>query len=363
MTSIVKRKQRHIDISLEKDVQADIGTGFQDIQLVHRCLPEMDLEEVDASTSLFGKNLKAPLIISALTGGTREAKEINKILARVAEEYQIGMGVGSQRIAIEQTGTADTFSIVREMAPHALVFGNLGCPQLSLGWGAEEAEKCIEMVDADALVLHMNSLQESIQIDGDPQYRGVLQGIKELSLILNTPLVMKETGCGIAYEEAEELERAGVEALDISGLGGTSWAAVEYYLAKEAGKDRNAGLGKAFWNWGIPTAISLIEVQSTKMKTIASGGIRNGIDMAKAMTLGADAVGIAQPFLEKANQGYDTLKKYVENLIEELKVVMFLVGASSIEDLKRSAAIIRGPTAEWLRLRGFSPEAYAQKRF
>ena len=357
---IEKRKLRHIRLSLEENVQADIGTGFEDCRLIHRALPEIDLDDVATEIELFGKTLTSPLVVSAITGGTEEAKEINQTLASVVQELGLGIGVGSQRIALEDPSVEHTFSIVREEAPSAMVMANMGCPQLSLGWGVEEARRCVEMIDADALVIHMNPLQEAVQVGGDTNYRGVLEKVGELAGKLDVPVVMKETGCGIAYEEAVKLEQAGVVGLELSGTGGTSWAAVEHHIAREEGKRDQEAIGEALWNWGIPTAVSLVETRkSTGLKIIASGGIRTGAEMAKAMALGADAVGIAGPFLKKAVEGRKALKEHVSNILLEFRTVMFLVGARNMEELRKVPVLVMGKTAEWLRLRGFDPEDYS----
>jgi isopentenyl-diphosphate delta-isomerase len=357
---IEKRKQRHIRLSLEENVQADIGTGFEDVRLIHRALPEIDLADVETGTELFGRRLSSPLIISAITGGTEYAKELNETLATAAEEHGIGIGVGSQRIAIENPSVENTFSVVREKAPTSLVLGNIGCPQLSLGWGVDEARRSVEMVQADALAIHMNPLQEAVQVDGDTNYSGVIEKVREVVEGVDVPVVMKETGCGIAHEEAEKLEKAGVEGLELSGTGGTSWAAVEYHIAKEEGKRDQEHLGEAMWNWGIPTAVSLVETsQSTGLKIIASGGMRTGVEMAKAIAIGAEAVGIARPFLEKAVEGPEALKMHIENILLEFRTAMFLVGARNVTELKRVPVVVMGRTAEWLRLRGFDPEDYS----
>ncbi|UCH57864.1 MAG: type 2 isopentenyl-diphosphate Delta-isomerase [Candidatus Bathyarchaeota archaeon] len=363
MTGIERRKERHLRLSLEENVQADIGTGFEDVRLIHRALPEIDLEEVSMEIELFGKRLVSPLIVSAITGGTEFAKGVNSTLASVVEEHGLGIGVGSQRIALEEPSVEHTFSIVRENAPSSLVMGNIGCPQLSMGWGVEEARRCIDMIQADALAIHMNPLQEAVQVGGEARYRGVLGKVEKLVRELEVPIVMKETGCGIAREDAMNLEAAGVEGLEVSGVGGTSWAAVEHHVARVEGKRDQEAIGEALWNWGIPTAISVMETSaSTDLKIIASGGMRTGVEMAKAIALGADAVGIAGPFLEKAVQGRDALREHIENILLEFRTVMFLVGARDIEELKRARAIILGRTAEWLRLRGFEPKEYAMRK-
>ena len=361
MSGIEKRKQNHIRVSLKENVETDVSTGFQDIRLIHRALPEIDLDEVSTETIFFGKKLAAPLMISAITGGTRKAAKLNEVLAEVAEEKNIGISVGSQRIAVSQPETIPTFSIVREKAPSTFVMGNLGCPQLSLGWGVEEAKKCVEMIEADALALHMNPLQEAVQLDGDTNYSGIYEKIRSLQKI-KKPLVMKETGAGIAWEDAVKMEKAGVSGLEVSGVGGTSWSAVEYHIAKELGKKEMEYLGNALWNWGIPTAISVVETtQKTNLSVISSGGIRTGVDVVKSIALGAELGGLAKPFLEKAVEGSEQLSDYIDNLIREIKVAMFLVGAKNLDSLSNIPVIIMGRTAEWLTLRGFDPRAYVDR--
>jgi isopentenyl-diphosphate delta-isomerase len=354
--SISERKQRHIRISLEENVESKIPTGFRDVNLVHRAIPEIDLRDVDASVELFGKSLSAPIIISAITGGTVEAEKINRILARVVQKTGIGIGVGSQRIAIQQPELEDTFRIVRKEAPDALVIGNIGCPQLSIGWGVEEARRAVDMIEADALAIHMNPLQEAVQIGGDTNFRGLVEKVGTITSSLKVPVIMKETGSGISFEDAVRLEKAGVSGFEISGLGGTSWAAVEHHIAKEVGEKRQEYIGKSLWSWGIPTVCSLIEVRTaSKGKIIASGGLRNGLDIAKSLALGADATGIARPMLQKAIEGEEALEKYVEAIIAEAKICMFLVGARDVTEIRKIPIVVTGWTAEWLRLRGFDP--------
>ncbi len=362
LPSIEERKKRHIEVSLKEDVQTRVGTGLEDVHLIHRCLPELNLEDVRTETELFGHRLSAPFIISAMTGGTEEAARINENLAEAAELLGIGLGVGSQRIALEDPSREYTFRVVREHAPTTLLIGNLGCPQLALGYGVEEARRCVEMIDADALALHMNPLQETIQMGGDTRYRGVLERIREIAEGLDVPVIAKETGSGVAYEEAVLLERAGVEALDVSGVGGTSWSATEHYLARDHGDRLRERLGRTFWDWGIPTAISLVEVKrSTNLTVIASGGIRTGIDMAKAIALGADAVGVAHPLLKYAVKSAESLVGYLRQILLEFRIAMFLVGAGTVRELREVPVVICGRTGEWLRLRGFRPEEFAAR--
>ncbi|MCK5669862.1 type 2 isopentenyl-diphosphate Delta-isomerase [Candidatus Bathyarchaeota archaeon] len=362
MSGIEKRKLRHLRISLEEDVETDISTGFKDVHLIHRALPEIDLDEVSLEASFLGKKLAAPLVISAITGGTDEAKDINAVLAEVAEDRQIGISVGSQRIAVAQPWAVPTFSIVREKAPTTFIMANVGTPQLSLGWGAEEAQKCIDMIEADALALHMNPLQEAVQVDGDTDYRGVYAKIKEISWEISTPLIMKETGAGIAWEDAVKMQEAGASGLEISGVGGTSWSAVEYHIAKEVGKKDMEYLGQALWNWGIPTAVSVVETSNrTDLEIIASGGLRTGVEVVKSIALGASLGGMAKPFLEKAVEGREALAEHVDHIIREIKVVMFLVGAKNVDELGKVPVVILGRTAEWLTRRGFDVDEYVNR--
>lgn len=360
--TIDERKRRHLEVSLRDDVQSMAGPWFQDVQLVHRCLPEMNLGDVSTKTSLFSHHLSAPLIISAITGGTEEGKAINRNLSLAAEELGIGVGVGSQRIAIEDPTRESSFRVVREAAPTALVLGNLGCPQLGMGYGTDEARRCVRMIDADVLALHMNPLQESIQVRGEARYSGILGKIQEIVEGVGVPIVAKETGAGVAFEDAVRLEKTGVIGIDVSGLGGTSWSAVEQRIAMENGDMSKASLGDLFSTWGIRTAVSIVEVKrSTRMTVIASGGVRTGIDMAKAIALGADAVGVAQPLVKPAQESSDRVVETVNGLLAEFRTAMFLTGARNVEELRKVPVVLVGGVAEWLERRGFDPDSYARR--
>jgi len=349
------RKLSHIQICLKKNVMArSVRTGFEDVRLIHRALPEINLGEVNVTTEIFGHKLSVPLIIAAMTGGTAQAAKINSVLAEAAEQLGLGMGVGSQRAAIENSKLTYTFRIVREKAPNAFLIANIGCPQLTRGYGLKEAEAAVKMIKANALAIHMNPLQEAIQAEGETGYRGVLAKIGEICRSISVPVIAKETGAGVAAEDAKVLESVGVKGLDVGGAGGTSWAAVEYYRAMGARNSLHQRLGKTFWDWGIPTAVSLIEVKhSTRLTTIATGGIRTGVDVAKALALGADAVGLALPLLKPSIHGLKTLVTKLQFIIEELKTAMFLVGATEVRDLQKVPVVITGQSAEWLRARGF----------
>ena len=345
---ISDRKLEHLLICENYDVEfKNKTTGFEDIELVHNVLPEVDKNEIDLSTSVFGKKLDSPLFITAITGGHPAAKTINKQLAIAAENNNIALGVGSQRAACEHPELEDTYTVVRENAPNCLLVGNIGAPQLNL------AEKAVEILDADILAIHLNPLQESIQPEGDLDARGYLDLISQITKTVDIPVLAKETGCGISQESAKKLVDAGVDYIDIEGAGGTSWAAVETYRSEDK------YLGEIFWDWGIP--VSTVEVtNAVDVPVISSGGIRTGLEAAKAIALGADAVGMALPFL-KNSSSQEQLNKFINRFNDSLRIAMFLVGASNIEELKQSNLVIRGKTREWLNERGINTKNYSRR--
>lgn len=345
---ISDRKLEHLLICKNYDVNYKKTTGFEDIELIHRALGDINKDEIDISTDVFGKKLESPLFITAITGGHPSAKAINKELAIVAESKKIGLGLGSQRAAIKNPDLIDTYTVVRDYAPNALLLGNIGAPQIELAGDA------VDMLDADILAIHLNLLQESIQPEGDIDATGYIDSISEIVKSIKVPVMVKETGTGIAFEEAIALENAGVSFIDVEGAGGTSWAAVETY------REDDKYLGELFWDWGIPTAVSTAEVvNSVNIPVISSGGIRSGLDAAKAIALGADAVGMALPALQSAYKGQEELVKLVDRFNESLKIAMFLVGAHNLEELKNSNLIIKGETKDWLESRGFDTKKYA----
>jgi isopentenyl-diphosphate delta-isomerase len=361
LAETTRRKAEHIDICLNKNVQArTTRTGFEDIQLIHRALPRTSFEETDISTELFGYELAAPIVVEAMTGGTERASKINESLAKAAENFGIALGIGSQRVALETAQLMPTFKVARDNALHTLLIGNLGAPQIMGADGLENVKTAIHMIHADAFAIHLNSLQETMQPEGDTNFIGVLEQLQTIVSSVNIPIIAKETGAGFAAEEAQLLETIGIQGIDVGGAGGTSWAAVESYRAKMQRDTAQETLGRTFWDWGIPTAISTVEVsQTTQLTVIASGGIRTGIDVAKAIALGADAVGLAIPLLKPALNGQ--LNSVLHTLIKELKIAMFLIGAKSIKELKNSPVVITGKTADWLRSRGFQLRNYAKR--
>jgi isopentenyl-diphosphate delta-isomerase len=357
------RKAEHIRISLDKDVQARIArTGFEDVDFVHRALPEIDRQEIDLSVDIFNHKFAAPLIVGAITGGTHESMEINANIAEAVEDLGLGMGVGSQRAAIENKKLERTFAIARKKAPTAFLIANIGAVQLANGYTSKELKKAVEMIDADAIAVHLNPLQETAQPEGQTNFRGIIDRIRELAKELDTPVIAKETGAGIAAEEAKKLEAAGVKCIDVSGVGGTSWAGVEYYRAKERHNSFQRTLAELFWDWGIPTAVSIVEVsQTVEIPIIASGGIRNGLDAGKALALGASLTSFSQPALRAAVRGLRETRNSLSLLIAELRNCMFLVGADSVQKLRKAPVVISGKTSKWLKTRGFKVNDYAKR--
>lgn len=358
-----RRKADHIRISLGKNVQARTATaGFEDVHFVHRSLPEVNRDEIDLSATAFDHKLRAPVIIGAITGGIDEAIGINATIAQVVEELGLGMGVGSQRAALENHKFERTFAVVRRKAPNAFLIANIGAIQLVNGFGLRQVEKAIRMINADAVAFHLNSVQEAVQPEGQTNFRGILSKISQIAHDLDKPIIAKETGAGIAAEEAQKLEKAGVKGIDVSGVGGTSFAAVEHYRRKSSSNPSVRTLGEVFWDWGIPTVPSIIEVsRSTKVEVIGSGGIRSGVDAAKAVALGSCLASFSQPALRTAIKGLKETTSLISSMIEELRNSMFLAGAKSVNDLHNIPLIVMGKTAEWCKLRGFDVGSYASR--
>jgi len=355
------RKAEHIRICLDEKAQArKATTGFEDVQFVHRALPEVDKAKIDVSTTVFGHKFSAPLIVGAMTGGVAEATRINAAIAESVETLQLGMGLGSQRAAIENPKLAETFSVARKKAPTAFLIANIGGIQLVHGCGVKDVKKAVEMIDANAVAVHLNALHEAVQPEGQTSFKGVLAKICEVAGELDKPVIVKETGAGIAAEDAKKLEKAGVKAIDVGGAGGTSFAAVEYYRSEVSSVQHF--LGEVFWDWGIPTAMSLVETtQTVKIPVVASGGIRSGMDVAKSLALNACLASVCQPALEAAVKGAKATERMLSLLTEELRAVMFLVGAEKVQSLTKTPLVVTGKTAEWLKTRGFNVESYAKR--
>jgi len=330
-----QRKQEHLEIALNKGVEfKEVRSGLDDYQFIHQALPELDLDSVNVSTRLFGKTLSAPLVISSMVGGIDAATRINRNLAQAAQEMGVAMGVGSQRCAVDDPVTASTYA-VRDVAPDILLFANLGAVQLNNGYGVRECHRAVEMIGADALVLHLNPLQEALQLGGNTNFAGLLGKIEQVCHSLPIPVIVKEVGWGISDIVAGKLASAGVAGIDVAGAGGTSWSEIE---GCRAHTKVGANIDRSFASWGIPTAesIEMVKRSAPEVTLVASGGIRTGLDVAKAIALGADAASIGLPLLKAANISADAVATFLREIIEELRFSMFCIGARNLGQLRDS---------------------------
>lgn len=335
-----RRKEEHLRINLQQDVQfREVTTGLENYRFIHQALPEIDAAAIDLSTTLFGKRLKAPLIISSMVGGIEPSRRINRNLAQAAQAMAVAMGVGSQRPAIDAPELAPTYQ-VRDVAPDVLLFANLGAIQLNCGYSIAECQQAVEMIGADALILHLNPLQEALQHDGNTNFAGLLNKIKQVCRGVSVPIIVKEVGWGISESVARKLAEAGVAGIEVAGAGGTSWSEVERYRAHtETGNN----VAATFASWGIPTAesIEMVRRSAPGLTLIASGGIRTGLDVAKAIALGADAAGIAAPLLRAADVSAEAVMAALQEVIEELRISMFCVGAANLKELMNSPFLVK----------------------
>ncbi len=356
------RKIDHIRICLDNPVESE-GTeprAFDDLVLVHKALPEIDEADIDTSCRFLGKELSAPLMICAMTGGHPSVKKINENLAIAASELGIAMGVGSQRAALEDGSLKDSFSVVRDAAPDIPLVGNIGAVQLKRS-GPGIIDQLAEMIDADAIAVHLNFLQESIQPEGDRDACGVIQAIGEAAKG-HVPIIVKETGAGISRETASCLAQAGVKIIDVSGQGGLSWSGVETYRAAELGDDGLEEMGRLFWSWGIPTPVSIVECRLAGLDVISSGGIRNGLDVARSLSLGASLAGTALPLLKPATKDARSVVRAMSPYLRALRICMFLTGCKRPEELKRVPLVVLGRTREWLEARGYDLREFSAYR-
>ncbi len=336
----MSRKADHLRINVERDVSGKgVDAGFDAYSFLHCALPEIDLDDVDLSVTLFGRKLRAPLLISSMTGGTSEARRINLALAHVAEEFGLAMGLGSARALLEHPDSLDSFD-VRSRAPRAVLLANLGAVQLNKGYAVDECRRVVDLLRADALVLHLNPLHEAVQPEGDTCFRGLLARIGDVCAKLDVPVIVKEVGWGIAPDVARALVDVGVAGIDVAGAGGTSWSEVERYRIAEPWRARVAG---AFASWGIPTArcVAGVRAAAPEALVIASGGITGGIDAAKAIALGADLAGVAGPFLRAADVGIDAAAELAAEFIEVLRIAMFALGLRTTSELRGTPRLIR----------------------
>ncbi len=334
VTGTPERKADHIRVNLEQDVASGLTTGLEKLHFIHDAVPELDLREIQTDLQFLGRELRAPILISSMTGGTEQAARINRALALAAQQERVAMGLGSQRAAIEDPSLAKTFQ-VRPFAPDILLFANLGAVQLNYGYGAEECRKAVEMIEADALYLHFNALQEALQPEGDVDFSGLLGKIERVCRDLEVPVIAKEVGWGISTSAAQRLIDAGIQAIDVAGAGGTSWSQVEMYRARS---ERQARLAAAFVDWGIPTADAIVKLRKTypHLPLIASGGLRSGIDITKCIALGADVGGMASPFLKAASQSVEAAVEAIRHVRDEIRISMFATGSGDLGALRQA---------------------------
>jgi isopentenyl-diphosphate delta-isomerase len=332
----VSRKSRHLDICLEDDVQSRLTAGFGAVRLRHEALPEFALADVRTTTTFLGRELRAPLVISSMTGGTARARDINRRLASAAEAAGIALGLGSGRAILEDPALVSTYA-VRDIAPRTLLFANLGAVQLNYGVSIDDARRLVELQGADALYLHLNPLQEAIQPGGDTNFRDLLPKIARLCATIGVPVLAKGVGSGISVTTAERLVDAGIVAIDIAGAGGTSWALVEGRRADDPVRER---IAESFGAWGYPTAYATAAIRAAlpDVALIASGGLRSGVDIAKAIALGANLAGIALPFLEAATESEEAAHARVEEFITGLRIAQFASGSRTLADLPAALA-------------------------
>jgi len=329
------RKVDHIRINLDRDVQFPrLTTGLENYHFVHQAIPELDLAAIDTRVALFGKTLNAPILISSMTGGTDMAHRINQNLAQAAQEHNIAMGVGSQRAAIENTELAYSLQ-VRNVAPDILLFANIGAVQLNYGYGVDECRKAVDMIEADALILHFNVLQEAVQPEGDSNFAGLLKKVEHVCQKLDKPVIAKEVGWGFSEQNVRDLANAGVSAIDVAGSGGTSWSEVEYHRAPTA---FHARVAASFADWGTPTAdaIQYAVAGAPDLPIFASGGLRDGIDIAKSIALGAILGGMAGPFLKAADVSTEAVDQLARELHAQLRIAMLCTSAADIAALQRT---------------------------
>jgi isopentenyl-diphosphate delta-isomerase len=340
LTKTQQRKKEHLELCLDApSVGGGAKTGLERYQFVHNALPELDIDEIDVSTSFLGKPVKAPILISSMTGGFNAAGKVNRNLALAAQRLGLAMGVGSQRVALEEASAVDSF-LVRDVAPDILLLGNLGAVQLNYGYTIDHCRRAVDMIKADGLILHLNVLQEAVQPEGNRNFKGLSKKIEVVCRELEVPVVAKEVGSGISADVARRLRDAGVKAIDVAGKGGTSWYAVEARRAARAGKKEET----TFRDWGIPTEEALVAVRRAvpELQLVASGGIRTGLDIAKSIALGADIGALGQPLLASALESADKVVQFLNAMIYEIKVAMLCIGAANLEALKK-APLVRRP--------------------
>ena len=341
------RKSDHIEVAASgREDFRETGTMLDCVHLVHQSLPELAVNQIDLKTDFLGKTLLAPIIISGMTGGTPEARVINRELAQAAQEMGLGFGVGSQRAMIEKPELASTYE-VRDVAPDVLLIGNLGAVQ-AREYGSKAVSELAKSLGADAMAVHLNPAQEMIQREGDRDFRGVLDTIRELVDTLDIPVIVKETGCGLSAQAAKSLVAAGIQHVDVSGAGGTSWVAVERHRASPESREQK--LGDEYWDWGTPTALSVHTCAAEGLQVVATGGIRSGLDIAKSLALGACAGGLAAPVLRAQRAGgREAVIEFLESLRQSLLTALLLTGCRKPTDLRLAPKFTAEPLRSWIR--------------
>jgi len=351
--AVAARKAEHVELALQPAAQPPGGPGWSEVELAHASLPEVDLDEVDLRTELLGARLRAPLVIAGMTGGHPQAEALNARLGAAAQRHGLAVGVGSQRAALLDASLRTTYAAVRRYAPDAYVIANIGVAQLipqAAGAALElgDVRRLVEMVTADALAVHLNFLEEVIQPEGDRRARGCAAAIARICEAIPVPVIAKETGGGMTLETAEQLRELGVAALDVGGAGGTSFAAIERLRAERQGDLRGASLGKAFASWGIPTPAAISATAGAGIPVIATGGVRSGLDAAKALTMGAEAVGVARPLLAAAIEGDEAIDSWIGQFLLELRTALFLTGSATPRQLRQRRVVLSGRTRAWV---------------
>jgi isopentenyl-diphosphate Delta-isomerase len=364
--AVEARKAEHLELAGRADVDAAPASAWHDIYFEHEALPECNLDDVDLSVTFLGHRLEAPLVIAGMTGGHRVAEQINAALAGAAGRSGLALGVGSQRAALVNPELSSTYSIVRAVAPSAFIIGNVGIAQLlpqasGPALSLEQLQAAVDMVRADALAIHLNFLEESVQPEGDRRAAGGLDAIERVAAALPIPVLVKETGAGMSRSTAFQLARAGAAALDVGGSGGTSFAAIEGLRAQARHDERGHRLADSLRGWGIPTPVSIVAAREAGLPVIATGGIRSGLDGAKAIALGATLVGVARPLLLAAREGTEAVHAWIDGFLHELRTVMFLLGARTLGDLRRTRLVVTGTTHTWLEQLGLEYDALGQE--
>ena len=355
---IERRKGEHLTLAAGEGVETRSPAGWDDVHLIHDALPDVDARDVDLGVELLGHALRLPLVISGMTGGHQAALEVNRVLAGAAERYGVAFGVGSQRAALRDPSLVPTYAIARETAPSAFVIGNIGISQLLDQPGEpalrqQDIARVIEMIRADALAVHLNFLEEMVQPEGQTRAHGASDALRALVRACAVPVIAKETGAGIGRTTALRLSDLGVRAIDVGGVGGTSFAAIEARRARDRGEDRRALLGERFTDWGLPTAVAVVGASATGLPIVATGGVRSGHDAAKALALGASAVGVGRPLLQAALKGAGAVDEWIAQFELELRTATFLAGVRGVADLRSAPRVITGSTKEWIAQLGY----------